>query len=148
MGIDIGCLGPNAQRQVMQQLGMNNPKGTKYHNIPTKLIMPNGETHTFDSEKEARRYTTLFALLQTGEIRKLKLQPQFTLQESFISPEGDRIQAVKYIADFSYELRPQTPDCNQWIKVVEDVKSKGTRTKEYNIKRKMMAERGIIIKEV
>ena len=32
--------------------------------------------------------------------------------------------------------------------VIEDVKSKGTKTKEYEIKKKLMAEKGYIILEV
>ena len=34
---------------------------------------------TFDSQKEAARYDELMLLVQAGEIRGLRLQPEFTL---------------------------------------------------------------------
>lgn len=55
----------------------------------------------FDSQKEARRFIELRSLLKAGKIRNLKLQPQFTLQESYVTPEGERVRAVRYVADFS-----------------------------------------------
>lgn len=55
------------------------------------------------------------------------------------------------MADFSYE-RPTEPDQNgyiHWVYVVEDVKSKATRTEKYKIKKKLMLEcLGIAIEEV
>jgi hypothetical protein len=105
----------------------------------------------FDSKKEARRYDELMLRLQIGEIKDLRLQPQFTLQESYITPEGYRIRAMRYTADFSY-YRATKPDITgkvYWIHVVEDVKSKATRTREYIMKRKLMHEKfGIDITEV
>ena len=41
---------------------------------------------TFDSQKEAARYDQLMLRLCAGEIRDLKLQPEFTLQEAFTTP--------------------------------------------------------------
>lgn len=78
----------------------------------------------FDSQKEAARYDQLMLRLCAGEIRDLKLQPEFTLQEAFTTPLG----AV------------------HWLPVVEDVK--GFRTKEYELKKKLMAGRGIHVVEV
>jgi hypothetical protein len=46
------------------------------------------------------------------------------------------------------------PPCNdkageEWVFVVEDVKTEGTRTREYSMKRKLLAERfGIQIREI
>ena len=57
--------------------------------------MPNGKRHTFDSLKEARRYDELLLLQNVGKIRDLKLQRQFTLKESYISAEGERIRAIR-----------------------------------------------------
>lgn len=77
-----------------------------------------------------------------------KLQPEFTLQEAFTTPLGERVRAIKYRADFAYE-RPTEPDCTgavHWLPVVEDVK--GFRTKEYELKKKLMAGRGIHVVEV
>lgn len=65
---------------------------------------------TFDSQKEAARYDQLMLLVCAGEIRDLKLQPEFTLQEAFTTPLGERVRAIRYRADFSYE-RPTEPDC-------------------------------------
>ena len=105
----------------------------------------------FSSRKEAARYDELMLLLRAGKIRSLKLQPQYTLQESYITTEGERVQAIRYIADYSYQ-RPTEPEVNgdvYWVDVVEDVKSPGTKTPQYEIKKKLMRERfGIRITEV
>lgn len=142
---DLARLGPRAQRQILAKLGQAT-KTSKYHNEPCVV----GRIR-FDSKKEARRYEELMIMLRTGKIRSLKLQPQYTLQESCVTPEGERVRAIRYVADFAYE-RPTKPDCTgkvYWIPVVEDVKSKATRTAQYEIKRKLMWERyGIEIMEV
>ena len=139
-------LGPSARRQILEKLGMPQTKGRKYHNEPDTR----GKMH-FDSKKEARRYDELMVLLRAGQIRKLELQRQFTLQESYITPEGERVRAIKYVADFAYERATQ-PDVTgevHWLPVVEDVKSRATKTKQYAMKRKMMQEHfGIYIQEV
>lgn len=96
---------------------------------------------TFDSQKEARRYDELVVMLQAGIITDLRLQPQFTLQESYITETGQRIRAIRYTADFSYRFGGRL--------VVEDVKSAPTRTKEYLRNRKMVRSKyGIDIQEV
>ena len=97
-------------------------------------------------------------MLNAGEITELKLQPQFTLQEAYTTPEGKRVQAIRYQADFSYKRRnPQEEesaaywgfDCTSWELVVEDVKSKATKTRVYGMKKKLLHERfGITITEV
>lgn len=141
---EIARLGPEARKQIAQYMG--EVKTGKYHNRKTQV-----DGITFDSQKEARRFIELRSLLRAGRIRSLKLQPQFTLQESYLTPEGERVRALRYVADFSYE-RPTEPDQNgyiHWIKVVEDVKSHATRTAQYEIKRKLMLERfGIAVEEV
>ena len=99
----------------------------------------------FDSKKEAGRFRELQAMLQAGLIRELRLQQDFTLQEAYTTPDGRRIRAIRYCADFCYERKTQ----NGWEKIVEDVKSRATRTQKYIIKRKMMQDRyGIEIKEI
>ena len=95
----------------------------------------------FDSQKEARRYDELMVMLRAGLISDLRLQPQFTLQESYVTEAGERIRAVRYTADFSYRFGGKL--------VVEDVKSGPTRTKEYLRNRKFLRARyGIDITEV
>ena len=110
----------------------------------------------FDSQKEARRYDTLISLQNQGQIRNLRLQVDFTLQEAYTDTEGRRVREIRYKADFTY-YRPKVlkyatipdVDTGEWEKVVEDVKSRPTRTREYINKRKMMKDRfGIDITEV
>lgn len=88
--------------------------------------------------------------LHAGEIRGLKLQKDFTLQEAYTTPEGERVRAIRYRADFCYdELYPDASQPAGWRTVVEDVKSRATRTREYIIKRKLMLEKyNIEIREV
>lgn len=93
---------------------------------------------TFDSMREAARYDELMLMLRAGVIKDLRLQPEYILQQAFITPDGERIKAVKYIADFRYIMDGQT--------VVEDVK--GYKTKEYELKKKLMAGKGIKIHEI
>lgn len=106
---------------------------SKYGNKKTTV---NGIT--FSSQKEANRYIELMLMVRAGEISELKLQPEFTLQEAFVTPLGERIRAVKYIADFSYKDGTQT--------IVEDVK--GCKTKEYELKKRLMAGKGIKVIEI
>ena len=130
----------------------------KYHNIKSEI-----DGIKFDSKKEARRYQYLLRALEMGVIRDLRLQVDFTLQEAYTTPEGKRIQAIRYRADFTYkvvsagynhEAELGYEDIEYWRSlypgdlVIEDVKSRGTRTKEYQIKRKLMADRGYEIREV
>ena len=100
-----------------------------------------GEIH-FDSRKEARRYDELLLMLCAGKISDLRLQPQFTLQESYKTETGERVRAIRYTADFSYKNAAGEL-------VVEDVKSGPTRTKEYLRNKKMIRSKyGIDIQEV
>lgn len=138
-GEDLARLGPAAQRQIYRKVVAAQRERSvkrKYNNQPTER---NGIK--FDSRKEANRYEELMLLLKAGEISDLKLQPQFTLQESYVTPEGERIRAIRYVADFSY--------WQEGDMVVEDVKSKATATAQYKMKKKLMQERfGISVKEV
>ena len=157
--MDIDRLSPAAQKQILDKLRAQ--KGTKTAAEPERRSKygakkaqrqtGSGAVITFDSQKEARRYDELILMEQAGQIRDLRLQPQYTLQESYVTPEGDRIRAIRYVADFSYqERRLGAGGVNEsWHKVVEDVKSTATRTREYELKRKMMMDlRGIRIREV
>lgn len=132
-----------AQEQALKQMGQK-PKTAKYRN--EKVDTP---VHKFDSKREAARYEELMLMLKAGKIRDLRLQPQFTLRESYITSAGERVRAVKYIADFSYE-RETAPDVfgdTHWVLVVED--AKGAQTSVYRVKRKLMKDlKGITIQEV
>lgn len=108
---------------------------SKYRNKKTEV---NGIK--FDSKKEAERYSFLLHWLNVGLITNLKLQPEFTLQEAFKTPEGENVKAIRYRADFSYITKEGKP-------IVEDVK--GVKTDVYKMKYKMMLDRfGITVKEV
>ena len=117
--------------------GASSGKRSKQGNIKTSV-----GGITFDSKKEARRYEELMMMLHAGKIGELRLQPQFTLQEAYTTPDGRRIRSIIYKADFSYIMDGKL--------VVEDVKSEFTKkNKTYRMKNKMMADRlGIIVKEV
>ena len=148
---DIPRLGKNAQAQIAAKIATDHlrevTKKNKYGN--TKAVV---DGIKFDSTKEANRYIELMSLWRAEKIRDLKLQPQYTLQESYITPQGERVRAIRYVADFSYE-RPAFPASTghvYWLRVVEDVKGgEATKTEKYKIKRKLFAEKyGFEITEV
>lgn len=143
MAIDLHSLSEDAQRQILRKLGQTKGKPTanKYH-----ARKDSRGAIRFDSQREARRYDELMLLLKAGEIRRLKLQPQYTLQESYVTPDGERIRAIRYVADFSYERRCER---DEWALIIEDVKSRATATQVYRNKKKMMREiYGISVQEV
>lgn len=105
---------------------------------------------TFDSIKEAHRYVYLKKRQELGLISDLKLQVKFelipiqrepsTLTKRGKEKKGKTIELpVTYIADFVYMENGNM--------VVED--TKGFKTKDYIIKRKLMLYvHGIRIKEI
>lgn len=100
----------------------------KYNN---KKVEYNGII--FDSIKEKNRYIELLLLESAGEIRELKLQPKFVLQEKFRDAEGIAHREIAYFADFSY----LSNECDKLI--VEDVK--GFKTDVYRLKEKLFLYR-------
>ncbi len=162
MAIDVKDLPPKYQAQALQkymaQQARRGPpsspatdgpqKAGKYHNRPTERVTPSGAVLHFDSQKEARRYDHLAALERAGQIRDVRLQVDFTLQEAYTDTEGRRVRAIRYRADFTYWRYDDLTDSRDRY-VVEDVKSRATRTKDYLIKRKMLKDKlGIDITEV
>ncbi|MDD6332322.1 MAG: DUF1064 domain-containing protein [Clostridium sp.] len=117
----------------------------KYRNVKTTL-----DGISFDSRKEANRYEELRILEKAGLIQNLQMQVKYVLIPEQREPDtlGARGGVHKgrliekecaYIADFVYEEDGKT--------VVED--TKGFRTKDYIIKRKLMLNvHGIRIKEI
>lgn len=100
-------------------------KETKYH---SQKITVSGRS--FDSIKEANRYSELVLAQRSGEISELKCQVPFVLIPSQKDQNGKTIEKpVKYIADFVYVDKNGST-------VVED--TKGVRTADYIIKRKLM----------
>ena len=100
--------------------------GHKYHNI--KAMTSDGVVH--DSQAEAKRWTQLKLLERAGEIKDLQRQVKYVLIPS--QKEGKKTieRECSYIADFVYT------DLRTGQTVVED--TKGFRTKDYTIKRKLM----------
>ena len=107
----------------------------------------------FDSRKEARRYQELLLLERAGVIKSLQRQVKYVLipaqYESFerYGKNGQELTPGKklierecaYVADFVYVEDGKT--------VIED--TKGMKTKDYIIKRKLMLyTHGIRIREV
>lgn len=118
---------------------------SKYH---SRKVTRDGIT--FDSIKEFKRYNELLLLERAGAIQDLKRQVKFVLIPTQREPDkvGVRGGIIKgkvielecsYVADFVYTENGKT--------IVED--TKGFRTKDYVIKRKLMLSvHGISIKEV
>lgn len=124
----------------------------KYH---SRKITRDGMT--FDSVKEYWRYCELSLLEKAGKITNLRRQVKFVLipaqfeelPTDEVYKRGERKgmpktklvcveQPVKYVADFTYTENGK--------RIVED--SKGVKTKDYILKRKMMLYfHGIKIKE-
>lgn len=104
-----------------------------------KVTIP---SRTFDSRKEYNRYCELLLLERGGYISDLKLQVKYVLIPAQKDESGKVLEReCSYIADFVYF------DKKAQRTVVED--TKGFRTKDYIIKRKLMLERyGIRIREV
>lgn len=125
-------------------------KGVKYNNTKVEI-----DGHTFDSKHEANRYMELKLLERAGTIADLRLQVEYELIpnqwdiEERYGKNGRRLKPKEvllerkccYVADFVYT------DLRTGKTVVED--SKGMRTKEYVVKRKLMLwVHGIRISEV
>ncbi len=110
---------------------------SKYHN---KKVVHNGMT--FDSQKECRRFCELSLLERAGKISDLRRQVKYVLiPAQYATNDGKRKlleREISYVADFVYE--------QDGMLVVED--SKGFRTDDYKIKRKLLLwVHGIRIKE-
>lgn len=96
---------------------------------------------TFDSQKEAQRYAELRLLERGGVISDLRCQEKFEMIPSQKWHGKTVEKSVSYIADFTY-IDKSTGEF-----VVED--TKGFKTKDYIIKRKLMLYvHGIRIREV
>lgn len=95
---------------------------------------------TFDSIKEYRRFCELSLLVRAGKVTGLKRQVKFELIPSQ-RVDGKVVERpVSYVADFVYKNE-------EGCAVVED--TKGFKTKDYIIKRKLMLwVHGIRIREV
>lgn len=98
---------------------MKGKKQSKYKNVKVTV---NGIT--FDSKREYKRYLQLKELQDERLITELELQVKFE-----VIPKTGKEQACNYIADFMYRD-------GEYNLIIED--SKGKRTPDYIIKRKLM----------
>ncbi len=106
-----------------RQKYLRREKKSKYHNRKTEY---NG--NIYDSKKEANRAWELEQLIKAGEIVGYTRQMAFRLAGGIIY----KADFVVYYPDGHYEI--------------EDVK--GMRTQVYQLKKKLMKEKGLEIKEV
>lgn len=97
----------------------------KYNNTKVQV-----DGYIFDSVLESKRYKQLALLERAKQIKNLRLQVPFLLQESF-RKNGKVYKKIEYIADFVYEENGQT--------VVED--TKGIKTDVFKIKQKLFEYR-------
>jgi hypothetical protein len=149
MGVNVRDLSPSAQKQVLKKLlASQKQKESKYGNQKVTVF-----GIEFDSKREARRYLDLKAAENAGVIHDLQMQVEFELipaqYETFerYGKKGQRLKdgqrciekKCSYVADFTYWQDGE--------RIVED--TKGHRTKDYIIKRKLMLHvHGIRIREV
>ena len=134
-------------RDATKMIGLpqeNEPK-RKYRNTPTERLLPSGECIKFGSKKEAAYYDQLMALEKAGTVRNVKLQYQYLLKPAYTDAyTGERFRAISYLADFVFERLED----GKWREVVIDTKGggrRGTETKTFILKRKLLAEQGVII---
>ena len=129
----------------------------RWSNNKYKAVKTTIDGITFDSKREAKRYTELKLLEKAGHITHLELQPEYQ-----ITINGAKI--CKYKADFRYftvrqENREQyTNSKGEWQtptitgdkegQIVEDVK--GFKTPIYRLKKRLVEAcyPGTLIKEV
>lgn len=121
-------LPPNVKVQSIignvKQVSVAGKRESKYHN---KIAYYDGIA--FDSIKERDYYAdVLLPLKWAGEIKSIDMQVSFVLQPPF-KHGGKSIKGIKYVADFVITY----PDGRK--KVID---TKGYRTKEYQLKRKML----------
>ena len=119
------------------------PKESKYHAKPTDRTLPDGTVIRFDSKREAAYFDQLKVLESAGVVRDIRLQVQFLLKPAYTDgTTGERFRAINYLADFTfYRLED-----GKWKYHIAD--SKGHVTKEYALKKKIMADMGHYIEEV
>lgn len=120
-----------AQADVSAARSGKRQRGRKYNNE---------KVGGYDSRKEYYRAQQLKILLKCGVISDLREQVKFVLIPAQRDPSGRLLEhECSYYADFVYD--------KDGVTVVED--TKGVRTPEYIIKRKLMLQvHGISIKEL
>lgn len=109
-----------------------------YNKYKNQKIEYHGET--FDSKKEFEYYLLLKDREKRGEISELRRQVPLEIQPGFITPSGEKIRPITYLADFVF-TDVKTGE-------VHYIDVKGFRTEIYKLKKKLLAFSGIYIEEV
>ncbi len=121
-------------REYLRQRAKGN---NKYHAVKVEV-----DGTVYASQSESRRAKELHLLERHGLVRNLREQVPYELIPAGVG-KYRKERSVVYKADFVYEVCQ--PD-GTWKQVVED--TKGAKTKEYIIKRKLMLYiHGISVKE-
>lgn len=118
------------------------PSRRRVNKYGAQPVVVNGQAYR--SKRELKRHAELQMLERAGLIAELRREVPFELLGRQQRDDGGVEQPVTYVADYVYRDR-ERGGCL----VVEDVKSKATRTRDYIIKRKLMLrEHGITIREI
>lgn len=111
-------------RALLPKSGKRSKYGAKKHTV---------DGVTFDSIAEANRFCVLRLMEKQGEIEKLERQPEFMITlngKQLVYPNGRK---ARMRLDFRYFDKRRNCD------VIEDVKSRATRTEAYAL-RKLIVE--------
>ena len=111
------------------------PRRNKFRAVKTTI-----DGITFDSKREASRWSELLLLERAGEIRNLERQVAIMLEGPagpLSTPSG---RQMRLTVDFSYEDRREG-----WARVYED--SKGYTTRDYIVRKAAAEAMGYRIRE-
>lgn len=121
---------------------------------------------TFKTQEVANRYMVLLEAQRKGYICDLQLRREFTLREAYSCSNGQRVKAIRFCADFTYEFSdnfyalPLEGDVQKIVRWYKEMRKPGVKPlvvervgekpddRDYATKRKMMADLGYVILEV
>jgi hypothetical protein len=128
-------------RKPLIPAAIQTPNPNKYRATARQI-----DGYRFDSKREAARYQELKFLVVAGEIEALEVHPGFPLMVPDLTTEGAPFVFHTigwYHADFQYR------NVHTGNIIVEDVKSKPTKTEAYKLRKKFVeAQYGMTIVEI
>lgn len=137
-----------AQKENRISVTADESQKRKYHNLPTERMLKNGQVIKFRSKKEALFFDGLMLKASQGTVRNVRMEVQFLLKPAYTDAvTGERYRAINYLADFVYEEIGEDGRFKMHIVDTKGGRKKGTRTKDYAIKRKLMADKGYYVEE-
>ena len=123
---------------IMRLVRAQNKKPNKYHARKTAVY-----GIAFDSKREAEYYLLLREKKRIGEIKRIDLQPTYTLLEGFRDNQGKQQKPITYTPDFLVEY----DDGRR-----EVIEVKGVKTRDYLLRKKLflyaMRKKDILFREV